>query len=257
MPALLLALLPLAGCAGPGGGISAGAAGGDTAVQGVRGKLVHEGKPLAAAYVYAYRSYSTNLLGPADFASEPSAHDGSYALDLVEGSYHLVARKKASGLNTGPIVVGDLYSVHRSNPVAVKRGKFTVVELDLVLMRDPMFFQAVSRKESSTGVKGRIVDVDGKPVPWVFAMAYRNSDMKRVPDFTSIMTAADGTFIIFLPSGGRYWLAARKKIREKPVEGEPYGLYRGTPDHSIDVPEGGFVEGVFIELEEYRKGIQD
>jgi hypothetical protein len=225
--------------------------------QGIKGELLYQGKPLKDAYVYAYRSYSTNLLGPADFASVPSASDGTYTIELVEGAYYIVARKRATGDNTGPIVAGDLYTVHSSNPVAVAGGEYAVVDLELVKMRDPMFFQSMSREETSTGIKGIIVDSEGKPVPWVFAMAYTSSDMKRVPEYTSIMTDADGKFAIFLPQGGTYWLAARKNIRERPVVGEPYGLYKGSPDASVVVTSGRFVEGVKITLESYRKGIQD
>jgi hypothetical protein len=225
--------------------------------QGIRGKLVFQGKPLKDAYVYAYRSYSTNLLGPADFASVPSAPDGTYTIELVGGSYYIVARKRATGDNTGPIVAGDLYTVHSSNPVTVEDGGYAVVDLELVKMRDPMFFRSMSREVTNTGIKGIIVDSEGKPVPWVFAMAYTSSDMKRVPEYTSIMTDADGKFVVFLPRGGTYWLAARKNIREKPVVGEPYGIYRGSPDASVVVTSGRFVEGVKITLESYRKGIQD
>ena len=205
----------------------------------------------------SYRSYSTNLLGPADFASAPSGSDGAYTIDLVEGAYYIVARKRTTGDNTGPLVAGDLYSVHPANPVTVKNGRFSDVDLELVQMRDPMFFQSTSRKETKTGIKGKIVDAEGRPVPWVFAMAYSSSDMKRIPEYTSVMTDVDGEFAIYLPAGGTYWLAARKNIREKPISGEPYGLYRGTPDHSISVPDEGFVEGVTIVLEPYRKGVQD
>jgi len=225
--------------------------------QGIKGTLSFQGKPLKDAFVYAYRSYSTNLLGPADFASAPSASDGTFTVELVEGAYYIVARRRATGDNTGPIMAGDLYSVHSSNPVTVKDGKYSIIDLDLVKMRDPMFFQSMSREETNTGIKGKIVDAEGKPVPWVFAMAYTTSDMKRIPEHTSVMTDADGEFAVFLPKGGKYWLAARKNIREKPVVGEPYGLYQGTPDYSIQVPDGGFVEGVTITLEPYRKGIQD
>jgi hypothetical protein len=207
--------------------------------------------------VYAYRGYGTNLLGPADFASEATGRDGAYSIDLVEGAYYIVARKRAGGGNTGPIVTGDLYSVNPSNPVTVKKGRTSRLDLDLVLMRDPMFFQAQSRKKTKQGVRGVIVDAEGRPVSWVFAMAYTSNDMKRIPEFTSVMTDSSGTFELFLPRGGRYWLAARKNVRERPVSGEPYGLYAGSPDHSIEVPQGQFVEGVTIRLEKYRKGIQD
>jgi len=251
-----IGLFLLSGCAGT-GTPAPSAEGSRYGSQGIRGALTVQGKPLKDAYVYAYRSYSTNLLGPADFASNPSGADGSYTIDLVRGSYYLVARKRTTGDNTGPLTVGDLYSINPSNPVAVEDGSFRTIDLDLVQMRDPMFFQSMARKTTGTGVRGMIVDRSGKPVPWVFAMAYSTSDMKRVPEYTSVMTGADGTFVIFLPGGGRYWLAARKNIREKPVVGEPYGLYLGSDDHSVTVAEGQVLEGIRIQLETYHKGIQD
>ena len=254
--AALAALALLAGCAATGTSVAPGEAA-RYGSQGIRGTLTYEGKPLDDAYVYAYRSYSTNLLGPADFASNPSGADGSYTVDLVKGSYWIVARKRTTGDNTGPLTVGDRYSINPANPVSVKDGSFRTVDLDLVKMKDPMFFQSMGRQETKTGVRGVIVDKEGKPVPWVFAMAYTTADMKRVPEFTSVMTDADGSFVIYLPRGGRYWLAARKNIREKPVVGEPYGLYRGSPDHSVRVTEGQILGGIRIQLEDYHKGIQN
>ena len=252
----IIGLFLLAGCAGT-GTPAPSAEGSRYGSQGIRGTLTTEGKPLKDAYVYAYRSYSTNLLGPADFASNPSGADGSYAVDLVKGSYYLVARKRATGDNTGPLTVGDLYSINPSNPVTVKDGAFRTIDLDLVKMRDPMFFQSMARETTGTAVKGTIVDEKGNPVPWVFAMAYSSSDMKRVPEHTSVMTGSDGNFVIFLPGAGRYWLAARKNIRGKPVVGEAYGLYLGSDDHSVTVAEGQVLEGIKIQLETYHKGIQD
>lgn len=251
----LLFLFP-ASCAGPSAVQKAESVPGYDA-QGVRGQLTYERRPLKDAYVYAYRTYSTNLLGPADFASDPSAADGSYSLPLVEGQYYLVARKRASGENTGPIAPGDFYTVNPGNPVTVKDGSYSKVDLELRKMTDPMFLQTTAREETKTGIRGIIVDKEGRPVSWVFAMAYRDSNMKRIPDFTSVVTSTDGKFVIYLPEGGTYWLAARKNFRERPVSGEPYGLFQGSADHSVKVPNGRFVENVTITLEPYRKGIQD
>ena len=85
----LLGLLATS-CAGPGAMQSSpGAA--VYGEQGIKGMLTFQGKPLEGAYVYAYRSFSTNLLGPADFASTPSASNGEYDVELVEGAYYIVS----------------------------------------------------------------------------------------------------------------------------------------------------------------------
>jgi hypothetical protein len=245
LAALVILPLLLAGCAAP---ASRPAPAGDVPFQGVRGTLTRGGRPLAGAVVYAYRRQSANFLGPADFASAPSGPDGAYVIDLVEGSYWLVARKRASGSEAGPLAPGDLQRIHPGNPAVVTPGAFTAVDLELEQMRDLMYSRSGPRGPTATGIRGWITDESGAPVAWVFAMAYTSPDMRRVPDFTSAMTAADGRYVIHLPAGGRYWVGARKQIRERPAPGEPYGLYEGAPDHAVEVPTGAFVDGIDIVL---------
>lgn len=229
-------------------------AGESAPAQGVRGRLTRQGRPLAGAVVYAYRRASAGFLGPADFASDPSGPDGAYVLDLVEGSYHLVARKRVSGADAGPLLPGDLRGEHPGNPVAVAPGRFTVADLELEEARDLMRTRGPAPGASDTGIRGRILGADGLPAAWVFAIAYTTADMRRIPDFASALTAADGRYEIRLPRGGRYYVGARARIRERPAPGEPYGLYGGSADHGVAVPDGAFVEGVDILLGVFRGG---
>jgi hypothetical protein len=219
----------------------------------VRGRLTYRGRPLAGAVVLAYRRAGANFLGPADFASAPSGRDGAYLLDLVEGSYWLVARKRASGSDAGPLVPGDLQRIHPGNPAVVAPGAFTAVDLELEEMRELMHARTAARGATDTGLRGRITDEAGRPVAWVFAIAYASADMRRVPDFTSAMTADDGRYVIYLPQGGTWWVGARQHIRERPAEGELFGLYAGSPDHAVAVPTGGFVDGVDVVLRPFRR----
>jgi hypothetical protein len=253
MKALLAAalLLPLlASCAAP---LPRPPAAAGAPAQGVRGRLSYQGRPIAGVSVYAYRRQSANFLGPADFASAPSGRDGSYLIDLVEGQYWLVARKRASGSDAGPLVPGDLQRINPGNPAPVAAGAFTTVDFELEEMRDLMFSRTAARGPTATGIRGRITDAAGAPVAWVFAIAYTSADMRRVPDFTSAMTAADGRYVIYLPAGGRYWVGARSHIREKPAPGEPFGLWEGAPDHAVEVAPGTFADGIDIVLKGFGR----
>ena len=249
--AALAAALVLAACAAPGPRPSAPVA---PPAQGIRGTATHRGRPLEGAIVSAYRREAANLLGPADFASAPTGRDGAYALDLVEGRYWVVARKRRSGSDAGPLVPGDLEGVFPGNPAVVERGRLARIDLALEERRDLMVSRNPARGRTGTGIRGRILDASGRPVSWVFAIAFTTPDMRRVPDFTSSMTADDGRYVIYLPSGGRYFVGARQRIRGRPVEGEPFGLYRGAPDHAVEVPDGAFVDGIDVTLAGFRGG---
>ena len=91
-----------------------------------------------------------------------------------------------SGQPTGPLAPGDFYSEHQRVAARVEAGRFAVVDLPVVAMKAPMFFKSrVVERETTTGIRGRLVDHAGKPVMGGFAMAYTDREMKRLPDFAS------------------------------------------------------------------------
>lgn len=212
-------------------------------------------QPLVGAYVNIYPDTITNLLGPSQFISSPTDEQGRYLVDLPPGTYYVVARKRLTGDPTGPLSPGDFYSEHQRILTEVVSGKLSLVNLPVVVMKSPMFFKKIAMKQDGeTGIRGRLVDRQGKPVPGGFAMAYTDADMKRLPDFASTLTDAEGRFTIYMPNGGTFYLAARIHVWDMPQTGEPYGMLEAP----VIVENGKFAEGIQLEMEPftgvYKKG---
>ncbi|UCF30062.1 MAG: carboxypeptidase regulatory-like domain-containing protein [bacterium] len=239
------------------------AASGKTAKKsGISGTVVmrETGEPVKKAYVYAYvgkpqvRARTLGIIGITDWVSHGTAEDGTYTMDLPPGEYYVVARKRKSGLNYGPLYQGDFYDhSHAGEAVVVRRGRYVECNFKLKMLMEPLFFQGLSAKEreTDTGVRGRLLDGDGNHVPGTFVIAYKDEDMYRLPDFASTLTDDEGNYILYLPKGGRYWLAARFYAMKVPEEGEPFARYEGSDDHSVMVPDGTFLEGIDMTLRPY------
>lgn len=229
-------------------------------ISGISGRVVlkRTGQPVAGAYIYAYTDYSKNLIGVADHVSKGSDEEGSYVLKLPPGEYYLVARKRVSGANYGPIVTGDLYD-HRFEQQAVRIRAGSVLEknFELAELSEPMFFQVFteSQRKSATGIRGRLLDRSGEPVQGAFATAYRDSNMRRLPDHASTLTDDNGGFILYLPTGGKWYIGARSHARAVPQPGEPVGRYEGSADHSLEVVENSFLEGIEIVLKPFASEV--
>lgn len=218
-------------------------AGGQT---GIKGMVYFKdgGQPVSTAFVNIYPDVISNLLGPSQFISAPTGADGSYMIDVPPGTYFVVARKRSSGSPTGPLSPGDYFSEHQRIVTRVIDGKMSLVNLGLAPMKAPMFFKKVTEATSNTGVRGILTDIEGKPVPGGFAMAYTDAEMKRLPDYASTLTDSEGRFTIYLPAGGVYYLAGRIHAWDMPQEGEPFGKL----DEPLAVKDGEFIDNIRIEL---------
>lgn len=228
---------------------------------GITGQIVNklDGTPVAGAYVNIYPDTLSNLLGPSQFISSPTGSDGRFTISAPPGNFYVVARKRMSGEPSGPLSPGDLYSEHQRVLTTVVEGKLSVVDLAVAPMKAPMFFKkAVVEQETHTGIRGKLVDAIGKPVPGSFAVAYTDKDVKRLPDFASTLSDAEGSFVIYLPKGGVYYLGARVHAWDMPHPGELYGKYGGDDPTPVSVSEGEFVTDVEIVLTpftgEYKAG---
>ena len=220
---------------------------------GIAGQVTtKEGLPAAGAAVYAYRSPKGGLRGPADFEAMVNA-EGDYFLDLVEGTYHLAARLRQSGSDAGPPRPGDAWAVFGQNPVTVQQGMTSHADLVLRGVTQPMLLKEGSLSSGDTGFFGRIVDAGGRPVAGAITLAYRTPDHRRMPDFTAAATGSDGRFVLYLPFGGTYCLAARTKTRGQPLDGEPYGVLAGGEEGCRTIARGELLDVGTIVLLPYHR----
>lgn len=254
--ALLLSLLPLAvvaGCAGSPAAADRVALPAAPALAGIAGTVrEYGGAPAAGSYVYAYRNARGGLRGPADFEAQVGA-DGRYLLDLVEGSYHLVARRRPDGGDAGPPRAGDAWALPARNPVTVAPG--TVVSVDFVLhsVAQPMLMREGTLTSGDTGFRGILADVNGRPVAGAFAMAFPEADFRRMPEATSTAVGEDGRFTLYLPRPGRWCLAARTRTRGQPVAGELYGVLGAGEGACRQLAAGELVDIGTLRLTPYRR----
>lgn len=212
------------------------------------------GLPVAGAWVYAYRNTSSSLRGPADFGAR-SDSSGHYFLDLVEGHYYLIARWRHAGGDAGPPQAGDAWALFPANPVRVAAGRTSRADFTLhgVQAGQPVLLRSGSLSQGRTGFTGLLVDAAGKPLPGAFALAYRDQDFRRMPDYTSAVVGADGRFTLFLPAAGHYCLGARTRTRGQPVAGEPYGLLGEGEDGCRTAVENRLIDVGTIRLSPYQR----
>lgn len=174
--------------------------------------------------VYAYRNARGNLRGPADFSAVVDA-EGRYFLDLVEGRYYLVARRRAEpDRDEGPPRPGDVWAVHPDNPVEVRPGYMTRV--DFYLPRTAQMQPTAVLSAGDTGLRGRLVDSSGQPLAALVVLAYPSESERGrgKPEHLSRATDADGRFVLYLPQGGRYCLMARDQGRGRPGASDLYEI---------------------------------
>jgi hypothetical protein len=99
---------------------------------------------------------------------------------------------------------------------------------------------AVEQELTQTILSGHILDSEGRPVEGARVHVYDHVQMSERPKFVSEKTGPDGRYLIHLPEGGTYYLAARDKFGGPPKIGDLYGRYdQGTIEPSAVVLREG------------------
>ena len=211
----------------------------------VKGRLTDEaGKPLKGAEVYFYVSSDKKFRSPADYMAEPTGQDGGYYTEVPPGKYYVVARKRTSGSISGNLKKGDLYTPDAVR-IKIEQGKTYNVDLSLYVFSGNMLFSGSVGRQ---GIRGVITDRSGRPFKQAYAFAYKDRRMVGRPDFVSGWSRKDGKYVIYVDKPGKYYIGARTGLMGAPRPDEPYGKYRGSPDHSVTVKDGSFMDGINIRL---------
>ncbi len=215
--------------------------GSTTELKRLQGQIV---APLEGTYLYVYKK-GMDLYGPAFAVSRATGSDGTFDLSLPEGEYVVVARKRKQGEATGPVVAGDNRSEFITLVVDQDRDEISIVAPVKVGDTRRLSEQA---DVGQTGISGTIYDSDGNPLEGTRVHVYDHVQMSERPKYVSEKTTPDGSYLIYLPKGGTYYLAARDKFGGPPKLGDLYGRYdQGTIEPSaVIVKKGEILENVNI-----------
>ena len=188
--------------------------------------------PLEGTTLYVYKK-GMDLYGPAFAASRLTDADGSFELALPPGEYVVVARKRKNGELSGPVLAGDNRSEFINLTVIGEQRDLTILAPFKVGDNRRLTDDVPA---TQTGLSGRILDSDGNPVEGARIHVYDHVQMSERPKFVSEQSAPDGSYLIYLPKGGTYYLAARDKFGGPPKLGDLYGRYdQGTIEPSAVV----------------------
>lgn len=192
--------------------------------------------PLEGTYLYVYKK-GMDLYGPAFTVSEATGPDGAFDLALPEGEYIVVARKRVSGDTAGPVLAGDNKSDFINLTVKGDMSELSILAPVKAGDERKLTEEAAVTR---TGISGRITDSDGNPLEGARLHVYDHVQMSERPKFVSEKTGPDGRYLLYLPEGGTYYLAARDKFGGPPKLGDLYGRYdQGTIEPSAVVVREG------------------
>lgn len=236
MVLLVTLLFGIAGCSDPAPGNKS-----DDSLRTIQGRVL---APLEGTYLYIYKK-GMDLYGPAFAVSRATGADGSFDLQLPEGDYVVVARKRQKGEASGPVVAGDNKSEFMTLQV---RGNLSELTLIAPVKEGDQRQLTAEATVSDTGLSGSVLDADGRPLEGARVHVYDHIQMSERPKYVSEKTGPDGRYLLHLPEAGTYYLAARDKFGGPPKLGDLYGRYdQGTIEPSaVVVRKGEILQNVNI-----------
>jgi hypothetical protein len=164
-------------------------------------------------------------------AAGTTGTDGVASFGLSPGRYFLVAQWRADGDYSRPITAGDRYAYFGGNPVYLEKGGGKELFVGVEEFADPP--AGVGEPPGGTGVAGRVT-AGGAPAENVFVYAYHRTEaaFRDLGFAASAPTAADGSFVMELPTGVYHLIARRRAgggVAGPMRKGDLFGYYPANP----------------------------
>ncbi len=226
---------------------------------GVTGRVSSGGEAARDIWVYAYPSGAGTVRGPSYAAFARTDDAGRFRLALREGTFLVVARRKGGADETGAMGPGGRNGEGDGKAVSLGPGETRDIgEIALHAPREEsrrLRAGSGGQERAAAEVRGAVVREGGAPGNGVHVMAYADRRMIGRPYAISGRTGKDGTFVLFLPRAGTFYLGARTG-RGGPVSpGEWVGTYDEAPDHAVTVRSGERLDGLRIRVVEKWCGV--
>jgi hypothetical protein len=195
----------------------------------------------------AEMSFNNQFRRPADYVSGVSDADGAYFLSLPPGSYCLTARKRADDQpGMGPLTPEDLTSLI-SRPVEIAENRSIRLDFELRSLADDIFFSSqYAIRISNTRIQGKIIDADGQPLAGLVMIANQRPKLSLKPDYTSLPSGEDGSFMLYLPGGGIYYLGLKQRPLEEYLPCQIDSAYVNQADNTIELSTGDLISKVKV-----------
>lgn len=238
-------------------------------VTSLKGVVTFRGIPVPDAFISLYTQENKRFKG-LGFRTESIDDDGTFHLPVPPNKYILIARKMEGDNKIRPLRNRDLYCYYPDNPVEVKSDRSVTVEVPCYPKgdRDSFVDEPVVKasdaptvedlaKDYRFGIKGRVVDIEGRPLKDIYVLAYRGNYetvfmMFHVSHGTEYAGRTDekGNFFIPIDADGDYHILARDILGGSPRSGEAYGLYGGNPRHIVRFKKGDIIENINVTVGE-------
>lgn len=250
----------------------------------ITGQVSYKGQAVSGGVVSVYPWQEGKFRGMG-LLTNTLDENGSFSFALGSGTYVIIARKKQDIKGIGPVKQGDMFCYPSTNPLTLTNNQSCNTDincyprdgLELFLNAEavnPQGRRHDDRRQASlhdlqpeevqnqplvlpSTISGRVTDAAGRPRPGMIVTAYpaRGLDLFQMHVLRLItgnmgQTDSDGKYKIELKDDdGKYYLIAREKVGAAPDRSEYFGLYEGSPNHSVSIEPGWNLTGVNLTVD--------